>query len=153
MVPSSSCTFITTPPTPKALTSLRTSSKVSCPSSRTGPPKARLPATFALSFPLPECLLQIRNQVRCIFQSNGYAHCSRRNADPRQFLRAHVVVRAVNRQHHQRFRSAQTRRQQKKPHTVAEPPRRRQSALQVKRQHRAESLHLPFGQRMIRVRL
>ena len=51
--------------------------------------------------------IEVVMQIVGIFQPNGNAHRAGRNTRELQFLIAHPVMRSINREHHQRFHSAQ----------------------------------------------
>src|ERR1700733_11273149 len=61
-------------------------------------------------------------------------------------------MRSVNRKNHQRLDAAEARRKQEQSHVVAETPRRRQSCLEIERQHGSEAAHLLPRELMIGMR-
>src|SRR5437773_10556301 len=83
-----------------------------------------------------------------LFRSHGDANSARADAGAAQFFVTHVVVRAVGGQNDERLDAAETRRQQKQTHAIAEAPRGRQTTLHIKREHRTESTHL-FGSTLV----
>ncbi len=91
---------------------------------------------------LPQGLFQVGEEVGGVFETDGDAHSAGFDAGGGQLGSAHLVVRSVNRQHDKRLDSAQRRGQEENAHAVADPPRRRQPALHIERQHRAEAAHL-----------
>src|SRR5437773_6324369 len=60
-----------------------------------------------------------------LFRSHGDANSARADAGAAQFFVTHVVVRAVGGQNDERLDAAETRRQQKQTHAIAEAPRGR----------------------------
>src|ERR1700674_4109552 len=101
---------------------------------------------------LAQRLFQVFNQVLFIFQTHGNTHRSRTDAGAAQLFIRHVVVRAVDWKDNERLDPAEPGCQQKEAPAVAEAPRRRQTAFQVKREHAPESAHLLLRDLVIRVR-
>src|SRR5579863_6247588 len=89
-------------------------------------------------------LPKILDQVRRILDSHGHANRSRGNPRGAKLCSRHFRVRGENRKHYQRFNPAQACREEENLHTVAETPRRSETALHIESQHPAESSHLPL---------
>src|SRR5882762_2386529 len=96
-------------------------------------------------------VFQVSDQIGGVFEADRNTDGAWSDACEFQFLAAHIVMRAKNRKHHERFDTAKTGGEEKQLDPIAEFARRGKTTLQIKRQHGAKIFHLFFCQRVIRM--